>query len=220
MEEEIIALKLSQDQRKLLQKYKTGFSDPEISSLCSLALRKDDAYEINLTREQLEELHFELCNLMSNESNPKRQSELVELCCHLEDYMPGFVEFGEDEDEDEDEDSKYSKNIGNVYVLKVALENDKKIWREIAIRGGQTLHDFHDAIYDAFDRDDDHLYSFYFPTVHCKPGTRKMMQTAEEYTHPFSFDGPPMFEQEGKNAAKASIESLDLRNKQKFTGIP
>ena len=50
----------------------------------------------------------------------------------------------------------------SVFVFKVALYDAKKIWHRIAIRGDQTLHDLHGAIYDAFHHDDVHLYSFYF----------------------------------------------------------
>jgi len=54
-----------------------------------------------------------------------------------------------------------------VFIFKVALAGRKNIWRKIAIKGNQTLDDLHGAIFDAFDRYDDHLYSFYFPL---KPG--------------------------------------------------
>ena len=50
----------------------------------------------------------------------------------------------------------------NIYILKVALEYDRDIWRRIAIRGDQTLGHLHRAIYRAFDREEDHLYAFYF----------------------------------------------------------
>ena len=45
-----------------------------------------------------------------------------------------------------------------IFVLKVALAGRKGIWRKIALRGGQTLDDLHEAIFEAFDRDDEHLY--------------------------------------------------------------
>ena len=47
-----------------------------------------------------------------------------------------------------------------IFVLKVALEGDKSVWRRIAFRGDQTLDDVHEAVYRAFDRYDEHLYSF------------------------------------------------------------
>ena len=48
-----------------------------------------------------------------------------------------------------------------VYKFKVALDYNKKIYRHIEILGNQTLCEFHDIIYKAFDRDEEHLYSFY-----------------------------------------------------------
>jgi translation initiation factor 2 beta subunit (eIF-2beta)/eIF-5 len=51
-----------------------------------------------------------------------------------------------------------------ILVFKVALKGQKRIWRTIAIRGDQTLTNLHHAIFKAFDRDDEHLYSFYFST--------------------------------------------------------
>lgn len=37
-----------------------------------------------------------------------------------------------------------------------------EISRTIQVRGDQTLEDLHHAIFDAFDRDDEHLYEFQF----------------------------------------------------------
>ena len=63
------------------------------------------------------------------------------------------------------------------------MAGEKSIWRKIALRGNQTLDDLHDAIYDAFDRYDEHLYSFYFPP----PGTKELamskLRDDVEYTH-------------------------------------
>ena len=60
-----------------------------------------------------------------------------------------------------------------IFVFKVALAGQKSIWRKIAMRGNQTLDDLHEAIFDAFDRYDEHLYSFYFPP----PGTKKLVMS-------------------------------------------
>jgi hypothetical protein len=48
-----------------------------------------------------------------------------------------------------------------LYRLKVRLKWDRKIWRIIEIRGDQTLEALHLEIQDAFDWDNDHLYSFF-----------------------------------------------------------
>lgn len=57
----------------------------------------------------------------------------------------------------------------NLYVLEIYLQQvppfckvTKTVRRDIEIRGDQTLDDLHRAIFDAFDRDDEHLYEFQF----------------------------------------------------------
>lgn len=94
-----------------------------------------------------------------------------------------------------------------LYVFKVALAGQKSLWRRIAIRSDQTLDQLHAAIYEAFDRWDEHLYSFYIP----KPGRRgrARFRDAEEYTHPFNLRGPwPLCvettAQRRENSAKAA----------------
>jgi Plasmid pRiA4b ORF-3-like protein len=97
-----------------------------------------------------------------------------------------------------------------VFVFKVALKDAKRIWRRIAIRGDQTLDELHCAIYDAFDRYDAHLYSFYFfkPRV---AGARKRSDVAFEFTdlitaeEASSFADHPMYD-----ASKTTIQSLNL----------
>jgi hypothetical protein len=99
-----------------------------------------------------------------------------------------------------------------VLVLKVAISGRKNIWRRIALRSNQTLDDLHEAIFDAFDRYDEHLYSFYFP----KPGTkgRARLRDAVEYACPFSCDDPE--NEPLRNAAEATLNRLALKSGQRF----
>ena len=101
-----------------------------------------------------------------------------------------------------------------IFVFKVALAGHKSTWRRITVRGTQTLDDFHEAIYDAFDRYDEHLYSFYFP----KPGAkgRNRLRDAVEYAHPFMLEEPDPFGGTPGNAARAKFSSLGLKPKQVF----
>jgi hypothetical protein len=101
-----------------------------------------------------------------------------------------------------------------IFIFKVALEGRKSIWRRIAARGSQTLEDLHEAIYDAFDRDDEHLYSFYFP----KPGAkgRNRLRDAVEYSHACIAEQSDPFDETPANAAKAKLDTLGLRPKQVF----
>ena len=97
--------------------------------------------------------------------------------------------------------------MNSVFIFKVALKYSKKIWRKIAIRGDQSLTTLHDAIYSAFDRDDEHLYSFY---ISSKPSSssRSRLRGATCY-------GPPNTG-EDINAERTRIDSLPLKLKSMF----
>lgn len=104
----------------------------------------------------------------------------------------------------------------NIVVLKVALRGQKSIWRRIALRAEQTLGDLHEAIFDAFDRFEEHLYSFYFP----KPGSkgRSRERDAVEFACPYACEDPGPFADElPNNAANTTLSSLNLQVKQEFS---
>jgi len=98
-------------------------------------------------------------------------------------------------------------SINSVFVFKVALKYQKRIWRKIAIRGDQSLATLHDAIFVAFDRDDDHLYSFYFSS---KPTStsRNRLDGALRYGCPYS--------ETDDRADTTRIDSLPLKPKGQF----
>jgi hypothetical protein len=56
------------------------------------------------------------------------------------------------------------------YVVKVWVNGTRRVSRTLAFRGDQTLDDVHRAIFEAFDRFDQHLYAFYFPKLIPKRG--------------------------------------------------
>ena len=82
--------------------------------------------------------------------------------------------------------------------------------RTIQIRGDQTLEDLHHAIFDAFDRYDEHLYEFQF-------GKGPMDPKALRYVLPGAFEmdrgekNPP-----AGRVDQTSIESLGLKVEQSF----
>jgi hypothetical protein len=101
-----------------------------------------------------------------------------------------------------------------IFIFKVALSGRKSIWRKIAIKGNQTLDDLHGMIFDAFDRDDEHLYSFFFPLKAGKITPRKLYHESVEYTSHNTFE---FGEDDGqKDASKAKISALKLKKKQVF----
>ena len=85
------------------------------------------------------------------------------------------------------------------YTFKVTYLRDPEIWRTIEIAARQNLHDLHNAIQEAFDFDNDHLYSFYL--------SGRAWDKTSEYAHP-SANGP--------NAAQARIGELNLRMKHRL----
>jgi hypothetical protein len=94
------------------------------------------------------------------------------------------------------------------FVFKVALKGAGGVWRRIAVHGDQTLHHLHAAIFQAFDREEEHLYSFYFP----KPGARSRdrLRTAVEYTHPFNARQDP-FGERVPDASRTKLARLELQ---------
>jgi len=96
------------------------------------------------------------------------------------------------------------------YVFNVALTDSKKIWRRIAIRSDQTLDDLHAIIFTAFDRFEEHLYSFY----RTAPWLRRRGDVGDdvEYTSPNMIEAADPFDgHEVHDASKTNIGSLGLK---------
>jgi hypothetical protein len=85
-----------------------------------------------------------------------------------------------------------------VYVFKVSLHYQPGMWRKVALAARHTLQDLHFIIQEAFEFDDDHLYSFY---LHPKNDRRDV------YHHP-EFEPP--------YADEAVIGDLGLTPGRKF----
>ena len=100
----------------------------------------------------------------------------------------------------------------NAHSFKVSLFYSKRIYRRIVCLGSQSLDDLHDAIESAFDRYDEHLYSFYFPSKPTK--SMGLIRESLQYSHPMALDG--MIYHEQHDATGVPIESLGLVEKQKF----
>lgn len=65
----------------------------------------------------------------------------------------------------------------------LGFEPEEAVWRDIEIDGSHTLADFHEAIFDAFDRWDSHAYEFI---------TRDPDGIAlRKYAHPQLYNGGP-----------------------------
>ncbi len=110
----------------------------------------------------------------------------------------------EDESSDSFEPELPATEAGarTVYRFLVTLEWDTEVWRRIEVRGDQTLHDLHEAIQDAFDWDDDHLYAFYL--------SGKAWDSMTEYESPAG---------DGRSAAAFRLEHLPLHARQRLLYI-
>jgi hypothetical protein len=104
----------------------------------------------------------------------------------------------------EDGKSVTKEKTENIYTFRVGLKYVPGIWRTIEIKGSQSLHQLHQAIVEAFGRDDDHLYAFFM--------NNKAWDNTAEY-------GPPYGETAARNSMKARINSLGLETKSKFLYI-
>ena len=112
----------------------------------------------------------------------------------------------------EQRDEDIPEEYGRIHVLKVALMNDRRTYRSIAIRGDQSLTDLHFAIFQVFEMDEMHLYSFFLPP---RPTTSKrvIMESIEftdtEAVFPTDYN-------EQYDASTVAIANLGLTLKQKF----
>ena len=92
-------------------------------------------------------------------------------------------------------------SLVKIYTFKVSLKESPKVWRKIEIKGSQTLHNLHKAIFKAYERYDEHLYAFFL--------SNKPWDKATEY-------GLPDPESNVKNAKRARVDSLGLSVNKKF----
>lgn len=100
----------------------------------------------------------------------------------------------------------------NLYVLLVFLQSgpvsgkfaNKEISRKIEIRGDQTLEDLHEILFEAYDREEEHMYEFQF-------GKRPFDPEAPRYgPAPLAADG------EAEDASTTKLDDLDLKKGRVF----
>ena len=97
-------------------------------------------------------------------------------------------------------------------VTKEFDEENPTVSRAIQIRGNQTLEDLHWAIFDAFDRDEEHLYEFQF-------GSRPNARKHKRYALPMDLEDPWLdfdAEEPAQDLTRTTIESLGLRRRMRF----
>lgn len=112
------------------------------------------------------------------------------------------------------------KSGDKVYDLKVTLVGGRVteefvaknpvVSRTIRIAGKQTLEDLHDAIFEAYDRHDEHMYEFQFG------GRKPNDRNARSYVLPMAMQSLFGEEDPAGLVTKTKIGSLDLKPKEVF----
>ena len=100
------------------------------------------------------------------------------------------------------------------YRFKVMLKRRRSVWRSVALRGDQTLEELHEAIFTAFDRDDLHLYSFYFPKASARRSP--LGKQPREFMAPEGFHPDPLGIDNRYDAASAKLDELKFKVGQTF----
>ncbi len=93
-------------------------------------------------------------------------------------------------------------------ITKAFAKKNRSVIRTIEIRGDQTLEDLHEAIFDAFDRDDAHMYEFQF-------GAGPMDPKGPRYVMPEAGDdgvGPPI----AGVTTETTLDDIGLKVDQQF----
>jgi hypothetical protein len=102
--------------------------------------------------------------------------------------------------------------VTSVLVLKVRLANARSIWRRVALRGNQTLDDLHDIIFEAFERYDEHLFSFHFPPASKIKSNPRMGDRWLDEGPSYAADGQVY----GPEVESLRLDRLKLKPRQKF----
>ena len=102
----------------------------------------------------------------------------------------------------------------NTYQLRVSIIGIPKLYRMIEITGNCTFDDLHEAIFNAFDRYDHHLYSFFIT----KSNTQNMafIMDSPEITHPQNTEDLLGFGEKKESTSETKIDRVGLVEKDVF----
>jgi hypothetical protein len=99
--------------------------------------------------------------------------------------------------------------IGGPMTRKFVRKNPV-VSRTIEIRGDQTLGDLHRAIFDAFDREEEHMYEFQIG------GKGPYDPKARRYVLPMAFEGSSGGPKPAGDATRTTISSVGLKVDEAF----
>ena len=113
-----------------------------------------------------------------------------------------------------------SRGSDRLYELEVFITSgpmteafakaNRVVSRTILIRGSQTLAKLHEAIFDAFNREDEHMYEFQIG------GKGPMDPKARRYVLPMAADDPFADERPAGVVTRTKLDDLGLRKDQPF----
>lgn len=136
-------------------------------------------------------------------------------CCYLNDDKNKEIQRAVKKAKSKDELQLFINEEIKVYQFKIILDSirfdsDFDVWRTLEIKGNQTLFDLHLEIQNAFNWDNDHLFSFFL--------TNKIWDKKSEYSgNPFGKYVPStMFENTSKPAGETEIRDLEITEGRQF----
>jgi hypothetical protein len=94
-------------------------------------------------------------------------------------------------------------------VTEAFVKENPEVSRTIQMRGDQTLEDLHHAIFEAYDRFDEHMYEFQF-------GKGPMDPKGQRYVLPSSFEGSLGGPAPAGRVDLATLDSLGLKVGDRF----
>jgi hypothetical protein len=91
-------------------------------------------------------------------------------------------------------------------MIDTFIKKNRVICRTIQIRGDQTLEDLHYAIFEAFDRDDEHMYEFQVGGKGLMDPKARTYVLSTAFEHPF-----PGVPKPAGDVTRTSVGSLGLK---------
>ena len=102
----------------------------------------------------------------------------------------------------------------NLYQLRVSLPGLRGVYRIIEATQNCTFEDLHHVVFEAFDRYEEHLYSF-FITKKETQSLRKVYD-APEITHPMHVENSLGWDEPKQSAAKTTLHDAGLNERDVF----
>ncbi len=99
----------------------------------------------------------------------------------------------------------------DVYRLKVNIIGLEGVHRIIEATANSTFDDLHETIFSAFDRDDEHMYSFFLTGKDTK--NRRKIYASPEITHPYAAEDASGFGEDKSSGAEVKLGDVSWPKK-------